>query len=81
MSQTPASIDAVQDMLAAQHYVCGRPLATVVYLALRLGKPLFLEGEAGVGKTEIAKAIAAGARSPPDPAAMLRGAGHGKCRL
>jgi MoxR-like ATPase len=59
MSQTPASIDAVQDMLAAQHYVCGRPLATVVYLALRLGKPLFLEGEAGVGKTEIAKAIAA----------------------
>ena len=47
-------------MLAGQNYVCGRALATVVFLALRLGRPLFLEGEAGVGKTEIAKAIAAG---------------------
>ncbi|MFO7921051.1 MAG: MoxR family ATPase [Nioella sp.] len=53
------SIDDVQTALAAQHYVCGRPLATVVFLALRLGRPLFLEGEAGTGKTEIAKAIAA----------------------
>ena len=56
---TPASIDAVQDMLADQNYVCGRALATVVFLSLKLGRPLFLEGEAGVGKTEIAKAIAA----------------------
>lgn len=56
----PHSIDAVQAMLADQHYVCGRALATVVFLALKLGRPLFLEGEAGVGKTEIAKAIAAG---------------------
>ncbi|MGB8622414.1 MAG: MoxR family ATPase [Paracoccaceae bacterium] len=47
-------------MLTGQDYVCGRALATVVFLALRLGRPLFLEGEAGVGKTEIAKAIAAG---------------------
>jgi MoxR-like ATPase len=47
-------------MLSAQSYVCGRPLATVTFLALKLGRPLFLEGEAGVGKTEIAKAIAAG---------------------
>ena len=54
-----ASIDAVQEMLAEQDYVCGRPLATVTFLALRLGRPLFLEGEAGTGKTEIAKAIAA----------------------
>ena len=54
-----ASIDAVQQMLAAQDYVCGRPLATVTFLALRLGRPLFLEGEAGTGKTEIAKALAA----------------------
>jgi MoxR-like ATPase len=54
-----ASIDAVQEMLAAQDYICGRPLATVAFLALRLGRPLFLEGEAGTGKTEIAKAIAA----------------------
>ncbi len=54
------SIDAVQNMLGAQGYVCGRALATVVFLSLRLGRPIFLEGEAGVGKTEIAKAIAAG---------------------
>ena len=54
------SIDDVQGLLAAQNYVCSRNLATVVFLALRLGRPLFLEGEAGVGKTEIAKAIAAG---------------------
>ncbi len=54
-----ASIDDVQDLLAAQNYVCERALATVVFLSLRLGKPLFLEGEAGVGKTEIAKALAA----------------------
>ena len=60
MTQTPPeSIDAVQSMLAAQGYVCGRSLATVVFLSLKLGRPLFLEGEAGVGKTEIAKAIAA----------------------
>ena len=55
----PGSIDAVQEMLAGQGYVCGRALATVVFLSLKLGRPLFLEGEAGVGKTEIAKAIAA----------------------
>ncbi|WP_372614722.1 AAA family ATPase [Aquicoccus sp.] len=54
------SIDDVQAMLAGQDYVCDRALGTVVFLALRLGRPLFLEGEAGVGKTEIAKAIAAG---------------------
>ncbi|KPP87169.1 MAG: MoxR-like ATPase [Rhodobacteraceae bacterium HLUCCA08] len=53
------SIDAVQEALADQAYVCGRALATVVFLSLRLGRPLFLEGEAGTGKTEIAKAIAA----------------------
>jgi len=45
--------------LAAQGYVCGRDLGTVSFLALDLGMPLFLEGEAGVGKTEIAKALAA----------------------
>ncbi len=55
-----ASIDDVQALLAGQDYVCGRALGTVVFLALRLGKPLFLEGEAGTGKTEIAKALAAG---------------------
>ncbi len=56
----PASIDATIAMLGEAGYVCGRALGTVAFLALKLGKPLFLEGEAGVGKTEIAKAIAAG---------------------
>ncbi|WP_264213143.1 AAA family ATPase [Leisingera thetidis] len=54
------SIEQVQQMLSAQGYVCGRALATVVFLSLKLGRPLFLEGEAGTGKTEIAKALAAG---------------------
>jgi MoxR-like ATPase len=57
VTQIPDSIDATQAMLAETGYVCGRDLATVVYLSLKLGRPLFLEGEAGVGKTEIAKAI------------------------
>ena len=54
----PQSIDAVDQMLAAEGYVAARALSTVVFLALRLGRPLFLEGEAGVGKTEIAKVLA-----------------------
>ncbi|PWG16652.1 AAA family ATPase [Salibaculum griseiflavum] len=53
------SIDQVQSALAEQNYVCGRALATVVFLSLKLGRPLFLEGEAGTGKTEIAKAMSA----------------------
>ncbi len=57
--QDLSTIDAVQEMLAAQGYVCDRALGTIVFLSLRLGRPLFLEGEAGVGKTEIAKALAA----------------------
>ncbi|RMH49996.1 MAG: MoxR family ATPase [Alphaproteobacteria bacterium] len=59
MTAIPDSIDATQALLAGQGYVCGRALGTVVFLALKLGRPLFLEGEAGVGKTEIAKALAA----------------------
>jgi MoxR-like ATPase len=58
--QAIATIDGVEAMLAGQGYVSSRALSTVVFLALKLGRPLFLEGEAGVGKTEIAKAVAAG---------------------
>ena len=58
MPALPSDIDATQALLSGVGYVCPRPLATVVFLSLRLGRPLFLEGEAGVGKTEIAKALA-----------------------
>src|SRR3569832_1548663 len=55
----PESIDATLALLAKADYVADRSLATVLYLALRMGRPLFLEGEAGVGKTEIAKVLSA----------------------
>jgi MoxR-like ATPase len=55
----PASVDEVISGLAAQDYVCDRRLATALYLSLKLARPLFLEGEPGVGKTELAKALAA----------------------
>ena len=53
------SIDAVQRAMARQRYFADRPISTTVFLASKLGKPLFLEGEAGVGKTELAKVLAA----------------------
>ncbi len=56
----PSSIDETAALLAAEGYVAGRDLATVLFLALKMGRPLFLEGEAGVGKTEIAKVLASG---------------------
>lgn len=58
MTALPTSIDAVETLLATQGYVASRALATVVFLSLKLGRPLFLEGEAGTGKTEIAKTLA-----------------------
>ena len=54
----PQSVDEAESLLASGHYVADRSLATAVFLALKLGRPLFLEGEAGVGKTEIAKVLA-----------------------
>jgi MoxR-like ATPase len=54
----PSSIDATSAMLRQASYIPDRPLATATFLALKLGRPLFLEGEAGVGKTEIAKVLA-----------------------
>jgi MoxR-like ATPase len=55
----PDSPDAVAALLGSGSYICDRSLATAVFLALRLGRPLLLEGEAGVGKTEVAKVLAA----------------------
>ncbi len=58
MNPKQLTIEKVQDVLRAEQYICDRSLATVVYLSLVMGKPLLLEGEAGVGKTEIAKVLA-----------------------
>src|SRR5471030_1373101 len=60
----PASIDEALALLHSADYVAERSLATVLFLSLRLQRPLFLEGEAGVGKTEIAKVLAAGLKRP-----------------
>ncbi|MBB4040362.1 MoxR-like ATPase [Microvirga flocculans] len=57
MAEQPGSIDETLALLKGAGYVADRPLATVLFLALKLGRPLFLEGEAGVGKTEIAKVL------------------------
>lgn len=58
MSTAPASVEALQAQLASDGYLADRRLATSLFLSLRLNRPLFLEGEAGVGKTELAKALA-----------------------
>jgi MoxR-like ATPase len=57
MTALPASVSATLELLGRGQYVADRSLATAVYLALSLGRPLFLEGEAGTGKTEIAKVL------------------------
>ena len=57
--ELPGDVSAAAELLAAGDYVAGRDLATVLFLALKMARPLLLEGEAGVGKTEIAKVIAA----------------------
>ena len=56
----PSTIDELQELLAEQLYITDRGLAISIFLALKLGRPLFLEGEAGVGKTEVAKVLASG---------------------
>ena len=56
----PQSIDATTALLANEGYVAGRALSTLTFLSLTLNRPIFLEGEAGVGKTELAKVIAQG---------------------
>src|SRR5947208_16282383 len=53
----PETVDEVRDALAAHDYLADEGLATAVFLALRLHRPLLLEGEAGVGKTEVAKVL------------------------
>ncbi|MFD1326577.1 AAA family ATPase [Mycoplana ramosa] len=60
----PQSIEETLEMLAAGNYLAGRSLATVLFLSLKMKRPLFLEGEAGVGKTEIAKVLASALDRP-----------------
>jgi len=60
LQQQVQTIEDVQKILAAQRYIADTSLATVIYLAFKLEKPLLLEGETGVGKTEVAKVLAAG---------------------
>ncbi|EAU42510.1 hypothetical protein FP2506_06711 [Fulvimarina pelagi HTCC2506] len=60
----PDSIDATAELLGGEGYVADRSLATVLFLALKMKRPIFLEGEAGVGKTEIAKVLAKGLDRP-----------------
>ena len=64
MTVAPGSVDEVQALLATHDYVADRRLATALFLSLRLQRPLFLEGEAGVGKTELAKVLAQATGSP-----------------
>ncbi len=64
MTPIPHSIDATATLLASADYVADRALSTVLFLALRMGRPLFLEGEAGVGKTEVAKVLASALGRP-----------------
>jgi MoxR-like ATPase len=59
LTPLPKSIDGTLELLAKADYIADRSLATVLYLALKMGRPLFVEGEAGVGKTEIAKVLSA----------------------
>ncbi|TMH69805.1 MAG: MoxR family ATPase [Betaproteobacteria bacterium] len=61
-SAHPATVDATLELLERQDYIADRRLATAVFLSLNMARPLFLEGEAGVGKTEIAKVLATGLR-------------------
>jgi MoxR-like ATPase len=59
MTEDPArKASTTPPLLRSTGYIAGRDLATVIFLALKMGRPLFLEGEAGVGKTEIAKVLA-----------------------
>ena len=76
--EVPGSIDATLELLDRGRYIADRSLATTLYLALQMGRPLFLEGEAGVGKTEIGKVLSETLGPASCPATVLRRLG---CRF
>ena len=71
-----AGVDDALEGLRRASYIADRGLATAVFLAVSVGRPLLVEGPAGVGKTEVAKAITRMLDPEADPAAVLRGAGR-----
>ena len=75
------AIEGIADTFRSTGYIAERSLATTVFLALELGRPLLLEGEAGVGKTELAKVLAPALGARADPAPVLRGPGRQHRRL
>ena len=77
----PETVDDVRKGLADHDYLADEGLATSIFLALRLQRPLLLEGEAGVGKTEVAKVLAALDRRRARAPAVLRGHRRGAGRL
>ena len=72
MAALPATVADTAKLLADQGYIADQELATTVHLSLAMHRPLFLEGEPGTGKTEIAKVLAAGLEPAAGAAAMLR---------
>ena len=72
MAGLPSTVADTARLLADQGYIADHELATAVHLALAMHRPLFLEGEPGTGKTEIAKVLAEGLGPPAGPVAMLR---------
>ena len=81
LTPLPDSIDATLDLLAKADYIADRSLATVLYLALKMGRPLFVEGEAGDRQDRDRQGAEPSAWAPADPPAMLRGARHFLRRL
>ena len=70
------NVSELTDLLRGGGYLADRGLSTALYVAISLGRPILLEGEVGVGKTEVAEGPRVGARSAPDPPAVLRGHRH-----